>query len=1268
MRGRNTSQRDADVPRLGGTPRTPDFSRRLRWLWPVALLVGNLAGQALSPAELKAFHRKEHGDPEGALRAFAAMAASPGSTAQDAALAEFHATMAAALAESLGRWDVLEPALGRALATDAARQHPALADRLRMLGLQAALARGRVSLAIQRTRESGLVTDWWIVGPFDNERGAGLARTFGPERGFDPERVYEGAKRPVRWRRLPVRAAPGGRVDLDHLVEPDDQVACYLATALVADTDRNVTLHLGSDEAFAVFLNGERRASRDVRRRFHYDQDAVPLPLRAGPNLLLLKICDEDGPYVVAARLSAPGGGPALGVSVDASVATMTAAAATRPRTVPGHTAFQGARSFFAERAEHDPAAALRLGYLLALYGADDPAEDRARRLAERVVAGLTDAQAAAVPASTARLLLAFTRIRHGATAAEKDENARRHNYLAVLKQDPSNVQALVNLAEMDLTGPHLVARAEARLRRALEIAPGFAHARLLLAAALDELGLRPLGDRERLRAAESGWPVALMGAAEVAERRREPERALELRRRALDGAFSEQGALFLAKTLLRTGHETAARELLQRLRTWRPFAPGARRAMAALAEARGDYAAAIEILREQLEICPEDDTTLVDLARLQGLAGREDLQRDLLRRAIELNPNLERVRRRLEFLEANTRPFFEDFAKAGDAVLAADPGPPPDAARANDPYYYLLDQHIVRSHRNGTASRYRHFVLRVLNEEGARRLRGLRVPHHPGEQHARLLSVRVVGADGRTRHPRLSRASVKLPPMRPGDALDVEWRVDDLGPTYFGDYFGLQHSFVPDDGAPCRLAELVLLLDRDRTYRRQSANGAPEPEVRPGPDNTVAWLYAMRDVPRTEIEERMPDWTEREPLVRVTTYRNWDEFASWWWHLIRKQEEITPALRAKVEELTANRTTREEKIAAIYRFVTTVVRYTAWEFGVHGYKPYSTAVVFDRRHGDCKDKAILMNVMLRLAGIEAYPVLIRAQPLRSRDDLSLPLVEHFNHCISFLPDEGGDGGRFLDGTAVFHPPDTLPAMDCGARVLVVRGEHGQIRDVPWPDPARNRETRHVRVRLRANGDAAVELHLAPELQQAVDLRAALGSEPGKRREKVERLLAATFGKVRVRRLRASDPLDLDVPMRLEVAFDVEKFAARQPEGLVLRSAIGTRDLTRWATAERRRFPLLLGVPASERTTWVFVPPPGHHPADLPEPDRITTPFGSFTMTWNWREGELHVERELVLAAPRIEAADYAAFREFVARVRQADEHPVVLVRQETGR
>jgi hypothetical protein len=87
--------------------------------------------------------------------------------------------------------------------------------------------------------------------------------------------------------------------------------------------------------------------------------------------------------------------------------------------------------------------------------------------------------------------------------------------------------------------------------------------------------------------------------------------------------------------------------------------------------------------------------------------------------------------------------------------------------------------------------------------------------------------------------------------------------------------------------------------------------------------------------------------------------------------------------------------------------------------------------------HPDARVRA-QAAALLGEIGVPCHPVLIFADPLRTTDDLTLPMVQHFNHCIAWLPPHHGQPGRFLDGTAVWHPTDTLPDMDQGAQVLIV--------------------------------------------------------------------------------------------------------------------------------------------------------------------------------------------------------------------------------------
>ena len=286
----------------------------------------------------------------------------------------------------------------------------------------------------------------------------------------------------------------------------------------------------------------------------------------------------------------------------------------------------------------------------------------------------------------------------------------------------------------------------------------------------------------------------------------------------------------------------------------------------------------------------------------------------------------------------------------------------------------------------------------------------------------------------------------MSFPSLATGDAVELKWRTDDIAPSYFGDYFGHVHAFGWELDVPTGSEEFVTILDPEREYFFQSVNGAPEAEVSRDESGCEVRVFRMRDIAPVKSEPWMPEYGETHPVVRVTTYRDWNHYSEWWWNLIKGQLEVTPAIRAKVSELCTGLETEEEKIAAIYDFVANEVHYRAWEFGVHGYQPYNTSAIFERRHGDCKDKSFLLNAMLGEIGVEAHPVLIEANRRRTRDDLTLPVLYHFNHCISYLPATDVREARFLDGVADWHEADTLPGMDRGARVLCVLEGVGELR------------------------------------------------------------------------------------------------------------------------------------------------------------------------------------------------------------------------------
>ena len=154
----------------------------------------------------------------------------------------------------------------------------------------------------------------------------------------------------------------------------------------------------------------------------------------------------------------------------------------------------------------------------------------------------------------------------------------------------------------------------------------------------------------------------------------------------------------------------------------------------------------------------------------------------------------------------------------------------------------------------------------------------------------------------------------------------------------------------------------------------------------------------------------------------------------------------LEPAsLRTRANRLP--RAQREAAIRALFDFVSREVRYMGAmaESEAPGYEPHDVSLTFDNRYGVCRDKAALLVAMLRMAGIDAWPVLINVGP---RKDPQVP-QPYFNHAI-VAADSGDPASPYLlmDPTSE-TTRSLLPEYLCEMSYLVARDEGETIRETP---------------------------------------------------------------------------------------------------------------------------------------------------------------------------------------------------------------------------
>jgi hypothetical protein len=448
---------------------------------------------------------------------------------------------------------------------------------------------------------------------------------------------------------------------------------------------------------------------------------------------------------------------------------------------------------------------------------------------------------------------------------------------------------------------------------------------------------------------------------------------------------------------------------------------------------------------------------------------------------------------------------------------------------------------------------------------------------------------------------------------------------------------------------------------------------------------STYSW--ELRNLVPIEPEPASPEVTNLAPRIAISyypvegaktngsrTFDNWAEVSRWYTELSDGQSVPSDALTAKAKQLTANAKTELEKIHAIARYAQDI-QYISVQIGTGRYRPHSAADVFTKSYGDCKDKANLMRAMLKAVNIPSYLVLIYAgDPTYVREEWASP--SWFNHCIIAIKvsDETQTPtvvthpslGRLMifDATNDSTPVGDLPDYEQGSFALVAAGDSGALMKMPTTPPESNSLERQSDVILAADGSIKATLRERAKGQKAADYRREFKSlSRPDYTGVIEKWIGrgangATVSKV--------DPTDNNTEGRF--ALDVE-FSARsygqlmQDRLLIFRPAIVSRLGSVSLTEAKRHQPIVLDAQVYNETVRVKLPA-GFTVDELPDAVKLDTSFGTFSASYEMKDGDLVFTRSLIQHAATIPVEDYAKVKNFFAGMRAAEQAPVVLAKK----
>jgi hypothetical protein len=304
---------------------------------------------------------------------------------------------------------------------------------------------------------------------------------------------------------------------------------------------------------------------------------------------------------------------------------------------------------------------------------------------------------------------------------------------------------------------------------------------------------------------------------------------------------------------------------------------------------------------------------------------------------------------------------------------------------------------------------------------------------------------------------------------------LEYSKRITDvhlLGPFYFNEDIGVQSA---EFSVTCpRIVSLRYKLFGEQTDNikfKEVVNG-----------HYVTYSWTLTDVPAYREEKNSPSRSYTAPhiIVYVDSYESKgnkqrvlsdvSDLYRWYDGLVKRIPPIqdNTVLREAVTTITKNASTDDEKIKSIFQWVQHNIKYVAFENGMAGFVPRSSADVYTKRYGDCKDMANILKDMLKLSGVEAYHTWIgtRSKPYTYQD---VPTALADNHMICSV--KTPEGFIFLDATNPFLSYGSPSSMIQGKEALIgVTSDKYEIVVVPIVNRSNNYRHDSLMVKLEKDG------------------------------------------------------------------------------------------------------------------------------------------------------------------------------------------------------
>ena len=334
--------------------------------------------------------------------------------------------------------------------------------------------------------------------------------------------------------------------------------------------------------------------------------------------------------------------------------------------------------------------------------------------------------------------------------------------------------------------------------------------------------------------------------------------------------------------------------------------------------------------------------------------------------------------------------------------------------------YYLATDMQIKISDKNKEV--YRHYAIKVINQTGIEDVSQILIDYDPAYQTVLLHNIkihrqnnlitqlnpeqiRILNLEENLERQVLDGRKtvyIILEDIRENDVVEYDYSVNGSNPA-FGDIF--YQNYYTQWGVPVNSTYFRLIWPKERKLYIKNHREITKPFEKPGNDYTEYTILKENILPIL-ADNGLPVWFNPYPWIQFSESGSWSDVAKMCTQLYRAKMDISPEIVKFVKEIKQTTDDPEDRLIQALRFVQDKIRYLGIEDGLNSYSPTAPSKVFQRRFGDCKDKAILLCTLLKELSFEAFPALVSTDYLHKVEEM-LPSPYVFDHVIVNIKVDG---------------------------------------------------------------------------------------------------------------------------------------------------------------------------------------------------------------------------------------------------------------------